>query len=385
VSLPPLRIGFLDSWLQDSAGGSGTAVAIGGLAAALQARGHRVERIVPRGHWPRSLLLRRLVFNLTLPVRLREGQGPPPYDLLVGFDIDGVRLAHRSPVPYVCSIKGVLAEEARCERGWPALMLRSLSLLECLHARRAPLVLSTSAYCCERIQALYGVASERLVVVSEGIDPAAWCAGDGATGIAPVGGGDPDPEPAESREPFLVLCVARQYPRKRVGDLIAAFPRVLQGCPQARLVVIGDGPEHLALQRQVAALGLDSAVRLLGALPSDQEVRGWYRRASIFCLPSIQEGFGIVFLEAMASGLAVVSTTATAIPEVVPHQRAGLLVPPRDPEALAAALLRLLTDPEQRQRLADGGRAHARSFSWDRVAEDFLQAVAPLLRGSPSG
>ena len=81
----------------------------------------------------------------------------------------------------------------------------------------------------------------------------------------------------------------------------------------------------------------------------------------------------------------VVSTTATAIPEVVPHQRAGLLVPPRDPEALAAALLRLLTDPEQRQRLADGGRAHARSFSWDRVAEDFLQAVAPLLRGSPSG
>ncbi|MFM7269819.1 MAG: glycosyltransferase, partial [Cyanobium sp.] len=111
----------------------------------------------------------------------------------------------------------------------------------------------------------------------------------------------------------------------------------------------------------------------------------WYRRASIFCLPTIQEGFGIVFLEAMASGLAVVSTTATAIPEVVPHGRAGLLVPPHDPQALAAALLRLLHEPELRQRLADGGRAHAGGFSWDRVAEDFLQAVAPLLQGSPSG
>jgi len=385
VSLAPLRIGFLDSWLQDSAGGSGTAVAIGGLAAALQARGHRVERIVPRGRWPRSLLLRRLLFNLALPARLREGQGPPPYDLLVGFDIDGVRLAHRSPVPYVCSIKGVLAEEARCESGWPALMLRSLAVLERLHARRAPLVLITSAYCCDRIRAHYGVAPERLRVVSEGIDPAAWCAGEALAGRAPHLVGNPDAEPAEPRDPFLVLCVARQYPRKRVGDLIAAFPQVLQGCPQARLVVIGDGPEHPALQRQVAALGLGSSLRLLGALPSDQEVRAWYRRASIFCLPTIQEGFGIVFLEAMASGLAVVSTTATAIPEVVPHRRAGLLVPPRDPQALAAALLRLLHEPELRQRLADGGRAQARGFSWDRVAEDFLQAVAPLLQGSLSG
>lgn len=360
----PLRIGFLDSWLQDSAGGSGTAVAIGGLAAALIARGHRVERIVPRGTWPRALLLRRLWFNLTLPSRLREAGGPPPYDLLVGFDIDGFRLAHRSPVPYVCSIKGVLAEEARCERGWPALMLRSLALLERLNARRAPRVLTTSAYCRDRISAHYGVPASRQRLVSEGIDPSRWLTADA------------EPDDAE-REPFTVLCVARQYPRKRVGDLIAAFPRVLAGCPGARLVVIGDGPEHGALQRQVADLGLSEAVQLLGALPSDQEVRAWYRRASVFCLPSLQEGFGIVFLEAMASGLPVVSTTATAIPEVVPDGRAGLLVPPRDPEAIAAAILRLLGDAELRRRCSRFGREHARSFSWDRVAGAFLAAVAP--------
>lgn len=394
MSQPPLRIGFLDSWLQDSAGGSGTAVAIGGLAAALIARGHSVERIVPRGGRPRMLLLRRLWFNLTLPARLRESGQTPPYDLLVGFDIDGFRIAHRSPVPYVCSIKGVLAEEARCERGWPRLMLRSLALLERCNARRAPLVLSTSAYCRERITAHYGVPESRLRVVSEGIDAAGWqplppAAGTASPTTAFLAGGDPArpaaPDAGDPPEPLTVLCVARQYPRKRVADLIAAFPMVLAGCAQARLVVIGDGPEHGALRAQVQALALGDAVQLLGALPSDQEVRAWYRRAAVFCLPSIQEGFGIVFLEAMATGLPVVSTTATAIPEVVPHGRAGLLVPPRDPEALAAALLTLLRDRPFRDRCGSFGRQHARSFSWDRVAAAFLAAVEPLLekRASP--
>jgi len=334
-------------------------VAIGGLAAALERAGHRVERVVPgRGRGP--LLWRRLWFNLTLPRRLARAS----YDLVVGFDIDGVRWARRSPVPYVCSIKGVLADEARCERGWPRLLLWGLSRLERRHARRAPLVLTTSQYCAERITSLYGVPPERLQVVPEGIDPAAW---------------EPAAEPGLERQPATVLCVARQYPRKRVVDLIEAFAEVAVRLPRARLVVIGDGPEHRQLQQRVVQLGLGSVVQLLGALPDDQEVRRWYRRATLFCLPSLQEGFGIVFLEAMASGLPVVSTTATAIPEVVPDGEAGLLVPPRDPQALAAALLRLLQDPDLVARLRDAGRRHARQFSWERVADRFLEVVAPLV------
>ncbi len=360
-----MRIAFLDSWLQDAANGSGTAVAIGGLARSLIERGHQVERLAPQGRWPRNLLLRRLWFNLVLPRRLARGR----YDLVVGFDIDGVRLSGRPGLAYACSIKGVLAEEARCERGWPRLMLGLLSRLERLNARRAPLVLSTSRYCCERIQAHYGIAAERLALVPEGIDLSLWSPSTDAAALAQIDA---------ARDPCTVLCVARQYPRKRVTDLLAAFPLVLSQLPQARLVVIGDGPEHGALQQQVADLGLGASVQLLGALSSDQEVRGWYQGASIFCLPSIQEGFGIVFLEAMASGLPVVSTTATAIPEVVPHGEAGLLVPPRDPAALAAAILSLLGDPAFQERCRRFGRQHARAFSWDQVAVTFLEAVARL-------
>ncbi len=360
-----MRIAFLDSWLQDSAHGSGTAVAIGGLARSLIERGHQVERLAPLGRWPRNLLLRRLWFNLTLPRRLAGGR----YDLVVGFDIDGVRVSGRPGAAYACSIKGVLAEEARCERGWPRLMLGLLSRLERLNARRAPLVLSTSRYCCERIQAHYGIAAERLALVPEGLDLSLWSPGTDPAALAQL---------EAARDPFTVLCVARQYPRKRVRDLIAAFPLVLAQLPEARLVVIGDGPEHGALRQQVADLGISSAVQLLGALASDQEVRAWYRRASIFCLPSIQEGFGIVFLEAMASGLPVVSTTATAIPEVVPQGQAGLLVPPRDPPALAAAILTLLGDTALQQRCRLFGRQHAGLYSWDRVAAMFLAAVEQL-------
>ncbi|WP_094586281.1 glycosyltransferase family 4 protein [Synechococcus sp. BO 8801] len=355
-----MRIAFLDSWLQDVAEGSGTAAAIGGLAGALIARGHTVERLVPEGAWPRNLLLRRLWFNLTLPRRLAAAEGR--YDLVVGFDIDGFRVAHRCPVPYVCCIKGVLAEESRCESGWPRLMLWGLSRLERLNARRAPLVLSTSRYCCERIEAHYGVPADRLRLVPEGIDVGLW---------NPAGGDD------AAREPHTVLCVARQYPRKRVGDLITAFQGVQQRLPSARLVVIGDGPEHGALRELVERLGLGEVVRLLGALPDDGAVREWYRRSAVFCLPSIQEGFGIVFLEAMASGLPVVSTTATAIPEVVPHGKAGLLVPPRDPQGLAEAILKLLTDSALQAEQRAFGRAHVGPFSWDRVAERFLEVVSP--------
>lgn len=368
-----MRLAFLDSWLQDSASGSGTAVAIGGLAAALIRRGHTVERLVPRGPWPRSLLLRRLWFNWRLPARLHRGDQGGSYDLIVGFDIDGVRLAGSRLAPYACSIKGVLAEEARCERGWPRRMLAGLALLERRNARRAPLVLSTSQYCIDRIRHHYGVPAERLALVPEGIDLKLWQSSGDPAALARLDA---------RREPFTVLCVARQYPRKRIVDLIEAFAVVSAREPCARLVVIGDGPEHPALVQRVQERGLGGCVQLLGALPDDSEVRAWYGRASVFCLPSEQEGFGIVFLEAMASGLPVVSTTAAAIPEVVPDGEAGLLVPPRDPAALAEALLRLLQDPQLRARLRDAGRLHARQFSWERVADRFLEAVSPLLADS---
>jgi glycosyltransferase involved in cell wall biosynthesis len=365
-----MRIAFLDSWLQDSAAGSGTAMAIGGLAEGLRALGHEVERIAPPAGAPGPLLWRRLWYNLSLAERLGDGAD---FDLALGFDIDGCFVADRLSIPYICCVKGVHGDEQRFERGWARLELYGLSLLERRNARRAPLVLSPSAYCQGRIASAYGVPAERNLVLSEGItldtwltDPASWAEED------------------ERRDPHTVLCVCRQYPRKRVIDLVTAFRRVLDRLPEARLVIIGDGPEHAGIAAEIRRQQLDGAVQLLGALPSHGEVREWYRRSSVFCLPSRQEGFGIVFLEAMASGLPVVSIADTAIPEVVPHAEAGLLVPPGDLEALAEALVQLLADPERRARFRRFGREHVRQFAWRQVAGRLLELAEPLLRNGRS-
>src|SRR5437879_77621 len=98
-----MKIAFLDSWLQSSAQGSGTAVGIGGLEQALRALGHEVTRLAPSSDWPANLILRRLLFNLQLPALLRRRH----YDLIVGFDIDGVLWSSRDgPTPYAVSVKG---------------------------------------------------------------------------------------------------------------------------------------------------------------------------------------------------------------------------------------------------------------------------------------
>ncbi|MCU0494465.1 MAG: glycosyltransferase family 4 protein [Chloroflexaceae bacterium] len=355
----PLRIAFLDSWLQQVIDGSGTAAAIGGLEQALIRRGHRVTRITPRSNWPHVLTLRRLLYNLQLPALLRTLS----YDLIVGFDIDGFLWAGRTTkTPYICSVKGVIAEELRHETGNVRRTLWSMSRLEMLNARRAPLVLTTSDYCRQKIHEHYGVASAKIRLVPEGIDLPRWRDMFYKTDVA--------------RDPFTVLCVARQYPRKHIADLLHAFVQVKEEVPFARLIIIGDGPDHEFLLELARSLKLEGIARFMGGLPDAAEVMAWYKRSAVFCLPSVQEGFGIVFLEAMASGIPIVATTAAAIPEVVPHRQAGILVPPASPAALAEALLELLENPVRCAEYGSFGQHYVEQFTWDRVAERFLAAVA---------
>ncbi len=357
-----MKIAFLDSWLQSSAEGSGTAVGIGGLVEALRARGHLVTRIAPAGPRPRNLTLRRLFFNARLRARWRTHD----YDLVVGTDLDGVFWSSsRGTLPYVVAIKGVIAEELLHESGRTRLLFQALARLEGRNARQADIVLADSAYCQDAIVRHYGVPVERIRLVPEGIDLARWQRIAAQT-------------PRRS-DGSTILCVARQYPRKHIADLLRALPRVRRAVPAAHAVVVGDGPEHAALRMLAAELGLGDTVRFLGAVADDDDVARLYRHADVFCLPSVQEGFGIVFLEAMASGLPVVATRAAAIPEVVPDGQAGLLVPPRDVDALAAALTTLLREPARREAYGRHGQAHTRQYDWDVVAGQFLAQVTPLV------
>jgi glycosyltransferase involved in cell wall biosynthesis len=348
-----LDVTFVDSWHTDVAVGSGSAAGIRGLADGMRALGHRVQVLRPQGTRG-PLIQRRLRFNAALRDRLRRLR----HDLVVGFDIDGFLLPKARDHPFVVSLKGVLADEARFERGLQRFQLSALARLEQRNARRADRVFVTSEYSSRAAISAYGLDTARVRVVPEGIDTEFWRPGDAAPTGHPV-----------------VVSVARQYPRKNTRTLVEAIPIVLESVPNLECRIVGGGPELPTLRRRVRRLQIENHVRLLGALPRAEDVREEYRRASVFCLPSLQEGFGIAFLEAMATGLPIVAADSGAVPEVAPHGEFGLLVDGRSAPAVAVALVRLLEDESQRRRLARAGRERARRYAWPLVARAFLNAA----------
>ncbi len=286
---------------------------------------------------------------------------PRAADLVLGVDLDGFLWARRRRLPFVASLKGIIADELKNEQGRVRALLAVQARWERRNVERADLVIVTSRYSAGVAQREYGVPPERLAVVPEPIDLEVWddqfwrAARRGRTG--PV-----------------VLCVARMYPRKRIPDLLRAAGILRARIPGIEVRIVGRGPEWAAVGRLHAELGLGNSVALLGDLTRERLAEE-YVNASVFCLPSVQEGFGIVFLEAMAAELPVVACRIAAVPEVVLDGVTGLLVEPRDPGALAEALERLITDPERARQLGQEGRRRAVGFSPRHVAERFVSAV----------
>jgi glycosyltransferase involved in cell wall biosynthesis len=177
--------------------------------------------------------------------------------------------------------------------------------------------------------------------------------------VIPSGVAVPD-RVAEPEEPPHLLYAGRLSEEKGVLELIEAA----RGLP---LVIAGDGPLR------------DRVQGALGFVPHDR-LLGFYERASVVVCPSRREGFGVVCAEAMAHGRPVVAAAVGGLRDLVVDGATGVLVPPRDPAALRAALERLLGDADLRGRLGEAGRERARkSFSWERATELTLRAYEDAL------
>jgi len=305
--------------------------------------------------------LDRWLYNAAVALR-----PPRETDLVLGVDLDGFVWARRRTLPFVASLKGIIADELKSERGHVRALLAVQARWERRNVTRADLVMVTSRYSAEVAQREYGVPPERIAVVPEPIDLEVW---DDQFWRAP----------RRPRGAPVALCVARMYPRKRIEDLMRAAGILRARIPGIQVRVVGRGPEWPVLSRLHAELGLGDAVALLGDLTRDGLAEE-YVNAAVFCLPSVQEGFGIVFLEAMAAELPVVACRIAAIPEVVLDGVTGLLAPPRDPGALAGLIERLIADPALARRLGQEGRRRALGFTPRHVAERFLHAVHSMDR-----
>ena len=298
-------------------------------------------------------------------------QGRRPSLVHAHFGIDGVyalELARRLRVPLVTTFHGFDATLST------AALLSSpawanYSLFRRKLARQGDLFLCTSSFIRDRVVAL-GFPPGRTHVHHIGVStPVVETSDPGGTG--PV-----------------ILHVARLVEMKGTSYLLRAFAKFAPLHPDARLVVVGDGPLGRSLRGLARSLGLGERVCFTGALPHG-EVLGWMRRARVLVLPSVLtgtgrvEGLGMVLLEAASHGLPVIGSRVGGIPEVVIDGRTGFLVPERDPDALARRLGELLDDPALRRRMGDEARALvSRRFDLRRQTEVLEEFYDALLEGT---
>lgn len=229
--------------------------------------------------------------------------------------------------------------------------------------RSASGITANSRYTAEQISGNYGIPSQRVTIVY------------------PAPADLPVLPRAEAPEP-TILAVGRLVRRKGFDTLIAAMEAIWREQPNARLEIIGSGPERGSLAAAAAASSRPAQVKLLGDV-ADADLAAAYSRAWAFCLPARAEGadvegFGMVCVEAAAAGVPTVATATGGVGEAVDDGATGLLVQPADGASLAAALLKLLQDGSYRSRLGSNGPAWAARFSWSTSAD----ALAESLRRS---
>ncbi|MFD4140381.1 glycosyltransferase family 4 protein [Streptomyces sp. NPDC058572] len=236
-------------------------------------------------------------------------------------------------------------------------------------ARRLPSVVTVSGSSQQEIVDHLGVRNERIHVVHIGADTDLF-----------------SPNPAVAEVPGrIVTTSSADVPLKGLVFLVEALAKLRTETPDAHLVVVGKRAEDGPVAQLIERYGLADAVRFVKGI-SDAELVDLVRSAQIACVPSLYEGFSLPAAEAMATGTPLVATTGGAIPEVAGADgETCLAVPPGDAEALAAALRRLLADPDLRARLGAAGRARVLSrFTWKQAAigtaERYREAIATSRR-----
>ncbi len=210
-------------------------------------------------------------------------------------------------------------------------------------------------------------------VIPNGIDP---------LDLAPVDDLDTYRAQFASPNEKLVILAGRLVYEKGFQLALEALPRIIDDLGDVRFVVAGSGTHENELKEQARALGLEDHGTFLGWV-DDLQLHSLYAVADLCVIPSIYEPFGLVALEAMASGCVCIVADTGGLREIVPES-AGLRFTARDPIALGLAMERALTDDALRATLKDEAREHVRRFDWDEIA-DHTHALYKGLLGTPSG
>jgi glycogen(starch) synthase len=234
-------------------------------------------------------------------------------------------------------------------------------------------VIACSAYMREHISDIYELGEERIAVIPNGIDPA---------DLVPVD----DLEALRARyaapDERLVLLVGRLVYEKGFQLALEALPGLIERVGNVRFIVAGSGTAEQELREQATRLGLDEHGQFLGWIGDDM-LHSLYRIADLTVVPSIYEPFGLVALEAMASGCPCLVADTGGLREVVPNDDVGLRFHSRDPDSLGQMAERLLTEDDLRDRLVAEASEHVLTFDWADVARQTAEIYRGLTATRP--
>src|SRR4051794_17093522 len=295
------------------------------------------------------------------------------FDVVHGHDwlvaVAGDHLAKRFRCPLAVTIH---ATEFGRHQGWVDKHPQShIHGVERWITNRADRVITCSAYMREHVADIYGLEEGAISVIPNGIDP---------TELVPLA--DLDAMRREFAQPYerLVLLVGRLVYEKGFQLALEALPGLIERVGNVRFIVAGSGTHEQELRSQAAELGLDEHGVFLGWI-GDDVLHSLYRIADLCVVPSIYEPFGLVALEAMASGCPCLVADTGGLREVVPNEDVGLRFHSRDAQSLAALAERLLTDEALRERLVAEASEHVLTFDWADVAEQVAAVYRELATG----
>jgi glycosyltransferase involved in cell wall biosynthesis len=238
----------------------------------------------------------------------------------------------------------------------------------------------------QRSSVLMGFA-DRLIAVSDAVAREMTTHGISAKKIRVVRNGtlgsirlsDPDDVPTKQLAEPAIVTVAGMNHRKGISELISAFEQVCRRVPQSHLYLVGGGPDRREFEAQAMISPMSARIHFEGF---QADPIPYMKAASVFVLASRRDSFPLVLPEARQCGCAIVATSVDGIPEALEHGRAGLLVPPQNPDALATAILRILEEPAEATSFRLRSRRNLEVFRVERVASQITQVYAELLMRS---
>ena len=327
------------------------------------------DRVYPLDNWT----FNRTVAATRIEADVYEAHNDNGYGLLKAFQ----RQCTKKPLVHI--IHGVLADEFEQSKqnGYASFrgrvanrFMARLARLEGETAQKADIIVTISRYSLEKMQKYYNVDPSKVRIVPNGVDPEKYKPAENQSELKRQFGFGEAP---------VVLFVGNLIPRKGVGFLVEAAKQVTKTQPNVQFVLVGDGPMKPQLTNDLAAANLTGNFVFKSGL-SEQELTAMYGCSDVFVLPSIQEGQGIVLLEASASGKPVVAFDIGGVNEAVVNGKTGLLTTRGSSGELAEALQKLLGDTGLRQKMGSAGRQFVvENFTWDICAQKMLGVYSEAL------